>query len=280
MLWDDIRRLVTVLTLRSVHRVIAIAVGSAALAAGLLGPLDAASAQSGTVSCATGGAVVDADSNPGLVSDCEALLAGRDALAGSATLNWSGSTPISQWEGVMLSGFPPRVTALELWGKGLSGELPGELGKLDQLRMLELYNNRKLTGQIPPELANLRHLFRLHLSNNKLVGEMPSDLSNLRMLRFFTVYNNHMIGELPQSFIALRLLSFDFSFNLGLCAPVDDAFQLWMQSINRVDGSWCAREDSARDRTALIELYNSLDGTNWLRNDNWTSDHRSGRGME
>ena len=239
--------------------------------------------------------MVDADNNPGLVSDCEALLAGRDALAGSATLNWSGSTPISQWDGVRLSGFPPRVTALELWGKGLSGELPGELGKLDQLRMLELSSNKltgeispelgklwnlrnlsiqgnELTGQIPPELANLSHLFRLHLSNNKLVGEMPPDLGNLEMLRFLTVYDNYLVGELPQSFIALRLLLFDFSFNLGLCAPVDDAFQLWMQSINRVDGSWCAREDSARDRTALIELYNSLDGTNWLRNYNWTSD--------
>ena len=27
--------------------------------------------------------------NPGLVSDCEALLASRDTLVGTATLNWS-----------------------------------------------------------------------------------------------------------------------------------------------------------------------------------------------
>ena len=60
--------------------------------------------------------MVDADNNPGLVSDCEALLAmDRDALAGSATLNGSGSTELSANEdGVRLSGFPPRVTALEL----------------------------------------------------------------------------------------------------------------------------------------------------------------------
>ncbi len=259
------------MTLRSVYRVIAIAVGSAALAAGLLGPLDTASAQSGTVSCATGGAVVDADSNPGLVSDCEALLNGRDALAGRATLNWSDSTPISQWEGVILTGSPLRVTALELASKGLSGELPGELGGLDQLGRLELQNN-ELTGQIPPELANLSKLFRLFLSNNKLAGEMPSELSNLKILRYFTVYDNEMTGELPQSYIALQPRSFYFQFNLGLCAPINDAFQLWMQSIDNVRGSSCAREDSKRDRTVLIDLYNSLDGKNWLRNDNWESD--------
>ena len=39
--------------------------------------------------CATGTAVVDATNNPGLVSDCNALLAARGALVGSAPLNWS-----------------------------------------------------------------------------------------------------------------------------------------------------------------------------------------------
>ena len=38
--------------------------------------------------CASDGAVPNAGNNPGLVSDCAALLAARDALAGTATLNW------------------------------------------------------------------------------------------------------------------------------------------------------------------------------------------------
>ena len=42
-----------------------------------------------TSDCATGTAVVDATNNPGLVSDCNALLAARRALVGSAPLNWS-----------------------------------------------------------------------------------------------------------------------------------------------------------------------------------------------
>ena len=49
--------------------------------------------------CVTGGAVVDA-TNVGLVLDCEALLAARDTLAGTSTLNWSPDTSITEWDGI------------------------------------------------------------------------------------------------------------------------------------------------------------------------------------
>ena len=60
------------------------------------------------------------ESNTGLVSDCEALLAARDALAGTATLNWSSDTPITGWDGIRgrggkypaLEGTPTRVARL------------------------------------------------------------------------------------------------------------------------------------------------------------------------
>ena len=51
--------------------------------AALVMPTVSASAAASTGSCATEGAVSDADDNPGLVADCEALLAGRDTLAGT-----------------------------------------------------------------------------------------------------------------------------------------------------------------------------------------------------
>ena len=71
--------------------------------------------------CVSGGAVADA-TNSGLISDCEALIEGRDTLAGTATLNWSEDTSIAQWEGVGLGGTPQRVTRVELAGKGLDGD--------------------------------------------------------------------------------------------------------------------------------------------------------------
>ena len=70
------------------------------LLAALVMPTISASAASSTGSCATEGAVSDADENPGLVADCEALLAARDTLAGTATLNWSAGIPMVEWEGL------------------------------------------------------------------------------------------------------------------------------------------------------------------------------------
>ena len=114
----------------------------------------------------------DAANNPGLVTDCEALLAARDILAGSATLNWSASNPIGQWEGVTLAGSPLRVTELNPWR--LTGEIPAELGALANLQELRL-NDNQLTGEIPPELGELANLEVLDLSSNQLTGEIPAE---------------------------------------------------------------------------------------------------------
>ena len=134
-----------------------------------------------TGTCTSVGAVANAADNPGLVSDCEALLAARDILAGTATLDWSASTPIDQWEGVTLAGIPQRVTELVLIENGLTGTIPAELGSLSRLRQLYLYQNR-LTGTIPAELGDLGDLQWMSLSANELTGEIPVALGRLTKL--------------------------------------------------------------------------------------------------
>lgn len=89
--------------------------------------------------------------DPALAADCDALLESRAILAGTAALNWSVDAPLAAWDGVTVSGSPPRVTALELSGRGL-------------------------TGSIPPRLANLTALTRLHLKDNPLTGCVPNAL--------------------------------------------------------------------------------------------------------
>ena len=86
------------------------------------GPVDVAG-------CAAGAAVPAVAADPGLVRDCETLLAIRDVLAGGAELDWSADRPITEWEGVELGGVPPRVSGLKLVGRGLSGVIPSELGR-------------------------------------------------------------------------------------------------------------------------------------------------------
>ena len=71
-----------------------------AVMAALLALVHPVHAQGDVGSCAAGRAVADAANNPGLVSDCETLLASRDTLAGIARLNWSANTPIAEWQGV------------------------------------------------------------------------------------------------------------------------------------------------------------------------------------
>ena len=77
--------------------------------------------------CVTGGAVT-AVIDAGIISDCESLLAARDALVGSGRLNWSPSTPIKDWDGVTVGGTPPRVVGLSINSRGLDGTIPRSWG--------------------------------------------------------------------------------------------------------------------------------------------------------
>ena len=118
--------------------------------------------------CVSEGAVSDTN-NPGLISDCEALLTARDTLAGDGTLNWSASIPITTWEGITVDNTPERVTKLLLVGEGLTGEITAELSRLANLQSLDLGGNR-LTGEIPVELGSLSNLELLELWGKPVDG--------------------------------------------------------------------------------------------------------------
>ena len=155
----------------------------------------------GAGDCASDGAVPDPDNNPGLVSDCAALLAARDTLRGTATLNWSSDTAITEWEGVYLRGAPQRVTQLSLQGMrlqgtGLTGEIPAQLGNLSGLVELNLSENQ-LTGEIPTELGNLSSLRDLDLDHNQLTGQIPAELGELPSLLVLSIRWNQLTGEIP-----------------------------------------------------------------------------------
>ena len=144
--------------------------------------------------CVSGGAVGDA-ANTGLVSDCEALLVAKDALAGTAVLNWSADTPITGWDGIGLGGTPMRVTRLSLPNAGLDGTIPAELGMLPMLTDLNLRTNA-LSGQMPGELGHLTNLVRLNLHTNQLSGPIP-DLSRLVGLEEMYLARNMLTGPVP-----------------------------------------------------------------------------------
>ena len=99
-------------------------------------------------------AVPNQADNPGLMRDCINLLAAKDTLRGTAALNWSVDTAISDWDGVSVSGSPGRVTELNLSSNDLTGTIPPVLGYLSNLQNLHLGDNQ-LTGCIPPALRGV-----------------------------------------------------------------------------------------------------------------------------
>ena len=98
-------------------------------------------------------AVPDQANNGGLMRDCFALLAAKDALRGGGALNWSVDVTIADWDGVTVAGTPQRVTELDLRDKNLTGSIPAGLAKLD-LTTLKLAGN-SLTGCIPVGLKDV-----------------------------------------------------------------------------------------------------------------------------
>ncbi len=146
--------------------------------------------------CSAGTAVAEPATNPGLVHDCEVLLRLRDALAGAAGLDWTAGHLITDWEGVVLGGSPPRVHELVLADRGLSGMIPPEVSGLTELRRLLLHRNHLGNG-IPPELGNLSKLSVLVLSFNSLQGAIPPELGQLSQLRELYLNHTGLIGAIP-----------------------------------------------------------------------------------
>ena len=113
----------------------------------------------------------------------------------------------------------------------------------------------------------------LDLSANQLSGEIPAELGDLSDLTLLYISDNNLTGALPQSLTGISgLESFHFHNNPGLCAPIDETFQAWLQGIALVFGSSCAPEDSLEDREVLVKLYDALDGENWTNNANWLNE--------
>ena len=186
--------------------------------------------------------ILGCSNNPGLTADCAALLAARDTLAGTATLNWSANAPITTWDGVTLGGSPLRVIKLQLPNKGLTGAIPTELGGLANLQSLSLWGNQ-LTGEIPTELGNLANLQSLSLWGNQLTGEIPTELGNLANLEQLRLSQNKLTGPIPTELGGLanlqslslwgNQLTGEIPTELGNLANLQELVPLWRQPVDR-----------------------------------------------
>ena len=131
-------------------------------------------------------------------SDRMALIALYNATGGDNWIrnrHWLSGKPVGQWYGVRTDALG-RVTGLDLYYNGLTGQLPSELKDLIHLEELSLSSNR-LTGPVPPELGELSGLKRLLLIGNQLEGSIPSSLGKLSNLEKLYLSGNSLEGPIP-----------------------------------------------------------------------------------
>ena len=141
--------------------------------------------------------------------DRAALVAFYEAMDGPNWVNadyWLTDAPLEEWYGVDTDVFG-RVVGLDLSGMldsdvgrlvrhGLEGSIPPQLATLARLERLHLsYNN--LTGSIPAEFRNLGELRELSLWGNALAGPIPPEIGDLGDLRELSLWGNALAGPIP-----------------------------------------------------------------------------------
>ena len=153
----------------------------------------------------------------GVATDRAALVALYNATNGGSwadDANWRSDEPLSSWYGVTTNG-DGRVTRLELDDNDLRGRLPAALGDLSELERLHLEDNA-LRGSLPSELAHLTHLTSLRLTRSRaLTGPLPDGLRELTDLTTVRIRDTE------------------------LCAPDNDTFQAWWETLSSKSGLIC-----------------------------------------
>ena len=204
-------------------------------------------------------------------ADREILEAFYDATDGANwnnNTNWLSAEDVGTWHGVTADG-SGRVTGLNLQRNALTGTIPSDLAELKHLNSLSLDDN-SLSGSIPAELGSLVKLTRLSLNNNRLTGTIPPELANLTNLTRLYLSGNSLEGSIPAelenltNLIALWL----GANNLSGCVP-DGLYSVFDLSVP-------SEMSSCSERDALAALYNATDGENWADSANWLSEERLG----
>ncbi|KAF9666763.1 hypothetical protein SADUNF_Sadunf16G0262500 [Salix dunnii] len=136
---------------------------------------------------------------------------------GSIITSWSSKTDCCQWEGVVCGSntndsIHSRVTMLILSKKGLQGLIPPSLGRLDQLKSVNLSCNQ-LNGGMPLELSSLKQLEVLDLSHNLLSGQVSGVLSGLLSIRTLNISSNLFKEDLLELGGYPNLVVFNMSNN-------------------------------------------------------------------
>ncbi|KAJ9560222.1 hypothetical protein OSB04_005382 [Centaurea solstitialis] len=101
---------------------------------------------------------------------------------------------------------------IQLSGNRFSGEIPPEIGKMDNFTMVHLSDN-EFSGTIPAEIGGMP-LMVFNISRNNFSGRIPIQLGYLKCLRNLDLSYNNFSGTFPTNLNNLTDLSkFNVSYN-------------------------------------------------------------------
>ncbi|KAE8780341.1 putative LRR receptor-like serine/threonine-protein kinase [Hordeum vulgare] len=100
--------------------------------------------------------------------------------------------------GIVASGVLrlPLLARLDLSFNQFTGQLPPQVADMKSLKYLMLAENN-FSGTIPPEYGRLAELQALDLSNNTLSGVIPATIGNLTSLLWLMLAGNQLSGQIP-----------------------------------------------------------------------------------
>ena len=224
----------------------------------------------GAASSAPGAATPEPTAAPAPNPDREALAALYHATDGpnwKRNSNWLSEAPLGRWN-LVHTNPRGRVTVLALQENQMRGEIPPQLGDMEDLLILSLDGN-ELHGEIPPELGRLVNLDTLMLGDNQLSGEIPAELGRLTNLVSLRLNNNQLTGEIPPELADLPKLSMLMLGGNQLTGCIPDGLgKLMMHDFGELGLPFCgttegpqALEPTAVSRTGLPAVGDTL-GTN------------------
>lgn len=193
---------------------------------------------------------------------------------------------VCNWPGVFCDPATGRVLFLALPQNNLRGNLPPELGDLDELRVLQLPANQ-LDGPFPEEMSDLEFLLTIELNNNNFSGPLPAVLEDIPTLEGIILHDNAFTGPLPEAYGNFPISELDLADNLlegcypanyvSLCGDgVNFSGNTGLPdggSLAFFETNFCTAADLCGqchpDIDALLAFYEAAGGDSWANNTGW-----------
>jgi hypothetical protein len=140
---------------------------------------------------------------------------------------------------------------LEVTNTSITGPLPSlPEGRQQQLEIVRLTGNPKLSGTLPPSWSGAFLLSRLDLSSNAISGSIPDAWANMLFLQSLNLAGNKLTGSIPRAWVKpsdAALEALNVSGNVGMKGCLSDVKGKPGESLPYVDAS----------RTSLLECLKS-----------------------